>query len=140
MTIGILSKLRHFLIKAPFSKYIMPSCTVNLRTVYLHIWGSTIPFYINKLKSPQNKAVKMIGGGSSLKSATKFFKKFFILELNNLIKMEVAKIVHVHFTNNLPLKLFKVFTLTKNISSRATRANESSRNTLYIPRYTTIRL
>ena len=54
--------------------------------------------------------------------------------------MEVAKIVHTHFSSNLPSKLFKFFTLTKNISSRATRATESSRSTLYNPRYSTIRL
>ena len=54
--------------------------------------------------------------------------------------MEVAKIVYSHFTNNLPFKLSKFFTQTKNISLRATRATESSRNTLYISRYSTIRL
>ena len=106
----------------------------------LPIWGSTFPSYINKLKSSQNKAVKTIGGGSSLEIPTKIFNKFSILKLNDLFKMEVAKIVHPHFTNNLPSKLFKFFTLTKNISSRATRATESSRNTLYIPQYSTIRL
>ena len=106
----------------------------------LPIWGSTFPSYINELKSLQNKAVKTIVGGSSLESLTKFFNKFAILKLNDLFKMEVAKIVHSHFTNNLPSRLSKVFTLTKNISSRATRATESSRNTLYIPRYSTIRL
>ena len=54
--------------------------------------------------------------------------------------MEIAKIVHSHFTKYLPSKLSKFFKLTKNISSRATRATESSRNTLYILRYSTIRL
>ena len=106
----------------------------------LPIWGSTFPSYINKLKSLQNKAVKTIGGGSSLESPTKFFNKFSILKLNDLFKMEVAKIVHSHFMNNLPTKLSKLFTLTKNISSRATRAIESPRNTLYILQYSTIRL
>ena len=54
--------------------------------------------------------------------------------------MEVAKIVLTHFTNSLPSKLTKFFTLTKNIFSRATRATKSSHDTLYIPRYSTIRL
>ena len=104
----------------------------------LPIWGSTFPSYVNKLKSLQNKAVKMVGGSSSLESPTKFFNKFSILKLNDHYKMEIAKIVHAHFTNNLPSKLSKFFTLTKNIFSRATRAIESSRNTLCIPRYSTI--
>ena len=62
---------------------------------------------------------------SSLEIPTKFFNKFSKLKLNDLFKMEVAKIVHSHFTNNLPSILSKFFTLTKNISSRATRATES---------------
>ena len=79
----------------------------------LPIWGSTFPSYINKLKSLQNKAVKMIRGGSLLKSPTNFFNKYSILKLNDLFRMEVAKIVHAHFTNNLQFKLSKFFTLTK---------------------------
>ena len=131
-TIGILSKLRHFLPQSTLLKIYY--ALIHSQLMYgLPIWGSTFPSYINKLKSLQNKAVKTIGGGSSLESPTKFFNKFSILKLNDLFKMEVAKIVHSHFTNNLPSKLSKFFTLTKNISSRATRATESSRNTLYIP-------
>ena len=82
----------------------------------------------------------MIGGGSSLDNPTKFFNKFSILQLNDLFKLEVAIIVHAHFTGNLPPKLSKLFSLTKNISSRATRATESSCNNLYIPKYSTTRL
>ena len=55
----------------------------------------------------------MIGGGSSLDKPTKFFNKFSILKLNDLFKLEVAKIVHAYFTGNLPPKLSKLFTLTK---------------------------
>ena len=102
--------------------------------------GSIFPSYINKLKFLQNKAVKTIGGDSSLESLTNLSNKFSILKLNDLFKMEVAKIVHAHFTNNLPSKSSKFFTRTKNVSSRATRATESSRNTLHISRYSTIRL
>ena len=138
-TIGILSKLRHFLPQSALLKIYYALIHSQLR-YGLHIWGSTFPSYINKLKSFQNKAVKTMGGGSSPESPTKFLNKFSILKLNDLFKMEVAKIVHSHFTNNLPSKLSKIFALTKNISSRATRATESSRNTLNIPRYSTVRL
>ena len=67
----------------------------------------------------------MIGSGSSLESPTTFFNKFSISKLNDCFEMEVAKIVYAHFTKNLPFKLSKNFTQTKNISSRATRATES---------------
>ena len=111
-TIGILSKLRHFLPQSALLK-IYYALTHNQLMYGLPIWGSAFPSYINKLKSLQNKAVKTIGDGSSLESPTKFFNKFSILKLNDLFKMEVAKIVHSHFTNNLPSKLSKFFTLAK---------------------------
>ena len=73
----------------------------NQLTFGLSIWGSTFSSRIDKLKSLRNKAVKMIGGGSSLESSTKFYNMFSILKLNDLFKMEVAKIVYANFTDNL---------------------------------------
>ena len=109
--------------------------TGNSRTVFLS--GALLFLSTSINFNPyKNKAVKMIVDGSSLESPTKFYNKFSILKLQDLFKIEVAKIVNAHFTDNL---LSKIFTLTKNIS-RATTATESSRNTLYIPRYSTIRL
>ena len=71
-TIGILSKLRHFLAQSALLKIYY--ALIHSQLMYgLPIWGSTFPSYINKLKSLQNKAVKTIGGGSSLESPTKFF-------------------------------------------------------------------
>ena len=55
----------------------------------------------------------MIGSGSSLYSPTKTFNKFSKRKLNDLLKMEVAKIVYAYFVNNLPSKLLNFFTLTK---------------------------
>ena len=122
----------------PCLKYIMLSSTVNSHTVLLFGVLLFLPTSTN-FNPFKNKAVKMIGGGSSLDNPTKFFNKFSTLKLNDLFKLEVAKIVHSHFTGNLPPKISKLFTLTKNIS-RATRATESSCNNLYVPRYSTTRL
>ena len=62
-TIGILSKLGHFLPQSALLKIYY--ALMHSQLMYgLPIWGSTFPSYINKLKSLQNKAVKMIGGGS----------------------------------------------------------------------------
>ena len=74
-TIGILSKLRQFLPQSALLKIYY--ALIHSQLMYgLPIWGSTFPSYTNKLKSLQNKAVKTIGGGSSLESPTKFFNKF----------------------------------------------------------------
>ena len=58
-TIGILSKLRHFLPQSALFKIYY--ALIHCQLMYdLPIWGSTFPSYINKLKSLQNKAVKTI--------------------------------------------------------------------------------
>ena len=77
-TIGIFSKLRHFL---PQSALLKIYCALihSQLTYGLPIWDSSSPSYINELKSLQNKAVKTIGGGSLLESSTKSFK-FSILK------------------------------------------------------------
>ena len=127
--IGILFKLRHFLPQSARLK-IYNDLIHNKLTYGTSIWGFVFASYINKLKSLHKKALKMIGGGSSLESPTKFCNIFYMLTLNDLFKMEVAKIVYAHFINNLPSKLIKFFTLTNNISFRATIATELSRNIL----------
>ena len=53
------------------------------------------------------------GGGSLLEKCTKFYNQFFIQKLDDLLKLDVTKIVHADLTNNLPPKLFRFFTLTK---------------------------
>ena len=80
-TMGILSKLRLILPQNALLKiyYVL----IHSQLTYgLIIWGSTFPSYLHKLQSLQNKAVKMIGGGSSLDNPTKFFNKYSILKLN----------------------------------------------------------
>ena len=68
-------------------------------TYGLTIWGSTFPSYLKKLKSLQNKAVKFVEGGSLLEKPIKFYNIFSVLKLDNLYKLEVAKIVHACLTN-----------------------------------------
>ena len=112
MTIGILSKLRLFLSQNALLK--LYYALIHSQVPHgLVIRGSTFPSYLNKLQSLQNKAVKMIEGCSSPDNLTKFFNKFSILKLNDLFKLEVAKIVHAHFNGNLPPQLSKLLTLTK---------------------------
>ena len=41
----------------------------------LMVWGSTFPTYMIKLESLQNKAVKIIGGGTTRKSPTPFYSQ-----------------------------------------------------------------
>ena len=51
--------------------------------------------------------------GPLFEKFTKLYNKFSILKLDDLFKFEVNKIVHAHFANILPTKLYKFFTQTK---------------------------
>ena len=65
-------------------------------------WGSTFPTYMSKLESLQNKAVKIIGGGTTRESPTPFHGQLKILKLTDLYKFEIAKLVHDFLHDKLP--------------------------------------
>ena len=65
---------------------------------------------MSKLESLQNKAVKIIGGGTTRKSLTPFYGQLKILKLTDLYKFEIPKLVHVFYmTNYHPLSYFLIF-------------------------------
>ena len=104
-------------------------------------WGFTFPTYMSKLESLQNKAVKIIGGGTTRESPTPFYGKLKILKLTDLYKFEIAKLVHDFLHDKLPSSsvfshLFQKFL---QISHRFT-ISSSNKNKLHIPLYRTNRL
>ena len=105
----------------------------------LVVWGSTFPFYLKKLNSIQNKAVKLIGGENYLDRATPYHSKLNILKLPDLYKLETAKFVYRFMHNTLPQSFSDIFVKASEISGRTTRSS-GNRHSLYIPRYNTNRL
>jgi len=63
----------------------------------LSIWDSTYPCYLKKLSILQNKAIKLISGGTPRDPATPYNSNLKILTLKDLFKIEVGKLVHFHF-------------------------------------------
>ena len=101
----------------------------------LPVWDSTHPFYLKKLITLQNKAVKLIGGGLYNDKASPFYSHLKILKLPYLYKLEIGKFVNAHFQNRLPLNISNYyFTLTSNNSLRTTRTILNNKNNLYTPR------
>ena len=138
-TVGIISKLRHFL---------PTNALLNVYYVFIHphlsyslpIWGSSFPSLLKKLTVLQNKAIKLIGGGLPRDRATPFHYKLNILKLSDLFKLEIGKFVHAHFNNKLPFTLSGYFSLTSEVSQKNTRSTLFRTNCLYIPRFRTNRL
>lgn len=138
-SVGILSKLKHFLPKTALLKIYY--AIIHPHILYgLPVWGSTFSSYLNKLNTLQNKAVKTIDGGSYLDHATPCYSHLKILKISELFKLEVAKLISLHYSKNLPPLLSNLFVPTNQISSRSTRASSHENLSLYMPRFKTARL
>ena len=88
-SVGILSKLKHFLSSNSLLK--LYYAFIHPHLLYgLSIWGCTHKSYLSKLQTLQNKAVKIIGGGKYMDHATPFYSKLKILKIPELYKYEVA--------------------------------------------------
>jgi len=103
-------------------------------------WGSTFPTYLVKLNSLQNKAVKLIGGGTFYDNATPFYSKLNVLKLFDLYKLGIGKLMHRFVHNSLPPSFTDYFKRSSNISTRTTRSTTKPNNNLYIHRYKTNRM
>ena len=100
-------------------------CYAFIYSQFLHelpVCGSTYPSHLKKLTSLQNKVVKLIGGGHPRDNASPYFSKFNILKLPDLFKLEIGKLIHSHFTHELPDALFNLFILRNTVSCKSTRS------------------
>ena len=127
---GIISKVGHYLPEIALLKIYYAQ--IHSHLLYgLIIWGSTFPTYLKKLITLQNKAVKFICAAKFCDSSSSYYKRYKILKLKDLYKLEVGKFIHAIFKKMLP-KNFSNFILTSQISEKSTRLNEKSKKTLHI--------
>ena len=103
--------------------------------------GITHKFYLSKLQTLQNKAVKIISGGKYMDHATPFYSKLKILKIPESYKHEVAKLVFHHYHQRLPPLLSNLYIKTNQVSQKCTRSSSTANDpTLYIPLYKTTKL
>ena len=137
-SVGKLSKLKHF-----FPQNIMLQlyyASVNPFLSYgIIIWGATYPTYIKRLKSLQNRGIRAVARCLYRDEVKLFSNQFRILQIDDLLKDEIAKFVHCNITNKSPNSFRKYFCKTAEYSSRVTRQSSDNSN-LYIPRYRTNKL
>ena len=137
-SVGILSKLKHFL-----PQNIMLQLYYALVHPFLSygiiFWGATYPTYIKRLKSLQNRAIRAVARCHYRDEAKLFYNQFRILQIDDLLKFEIAKFVHCNTTNKTPNSFRNYFCKTAEYSSRVMRQSSDNSN-LYIPRYRTNKL
>ena len=125
---------------------IPPKALLDLHYYMIHphlpyditIWGNTYEKYLKRLRTLQNKAVKVLSGGRWQDHASAHYSQLNILKLD-LYTNEVAKLVHKYSQNKLPKKLSSFFTPVNAIHSRTTRLASTGLN-LSLPFYRTEKL
>ena len=98
------------------------------------IWGATYPTYIKTLKSLQNRPIRVVARCHYRDEVKLFHFQFMILQIDDLLKDEIAKFVHSNITNKTPNSFRNYFCKTAEHSNRATIQSSDNSN-LYIPRY-----
>ena len=139
-TVGILAELKSFLPKPAVLK--LYSALVHFQLLHgLAIWGSTFFSYLNKLALLQNKAVKLDTGGKYRDHVTLFCSQLNVIKLSDLVMHKTPKIFLRHLHSHLTPLLSPLFIKLSQISTRITRAvNSSCCHTVHIHWYSTNRL
>ena len=135
---GVITKLKQILqqktLRSLYCTIIHPYLLYGIT-----IWGNTYKNHLKRLKSLQNKAVKIIAGRQYLDDSTAYYSQLNILKIENLNTLEVAKLMHKFSQNKLPNRFSSFFTPINAIHTRTTRLASSNLN-LYIPLYQTVKM
>ena len=121
---GVLSRLRHYL---PINSLI----TVYHSVVFSHLqyaissWGSASTSLLKTIKTIQNKIIRLITFSSCRSNAEKLYAQFKILNLNDIYKLQLAKLMHKYKHDCLPSIFNYLFTKLDNIHSYNTRQKTS---------------
>ena len=103
-SLGVMRKLRNVL--PPKALLVLDYFMIHPHLLYgITIWGNTYEKYLKRLRTLQNKAVKVLGGGRWQDHASAYYSQLNILKLEDLYTYEVAKLMHKYSQNKLPKKL-----------------------------------
>jgi len=121
---GALSRLRHYL-------PINPLLTVYYSLVFSHLqyaissWGSASTYLLKTMKTIQNKIIRLITFSSHRSNAEKLYAKLKILNLNDIYKLQIPKLMHQFKHGCLPSVFNYLFTKLDNIHTYNTRQKTS---------------
>ena len=137
-SVGILCKLKQVLPRKTLLQ-LYHALIHPLLAYGIIIWGATYSSYLTKLKTLQNKALRVISGAHYRDNAIPLYKNLDVLQLDDLYCYETAKFVYCCLQNQVPTPFLNYFTKVSEASQRTTRQS-TDELLLYIPRYPTTRL
>lgn len=130
-SVGILSKIRHFLPKSVLRSvyFSIIQCHLQYGIIF---WGLTFKTEIRKVVVLQNKAIRMILGAKLDENLSPYYKALKILKVEDLCKYEIAKLMFKYHRQELPDAFSDLFTRTSNIHRHQTRSATASN--FFMPR------
>ncbi len=87
----------------------------------ISLWGSTRATYINKIKTLQKRAIRIIMGSNYNAHMTSLFAKLKILRVEDVYKLSIAKHMFSNKEGNLPKPLMNMYTNNSSVHRHATR-------------------
>ena len=75
------------------------------------IWGTGYAHHTKKLLTLQKRAMRIIEGIYPPQSANPIFKKYNILKIQDIAKMQMLLVMHKHICNQLPQPITDMFTM-----------------------------
>ena len=121
-TVGVISKLRHFLPRYVLLK-IYKSLLHPLLSYGVNIWGQANKTAINKVLILQKRALRLIFFKKSNESAIPLFKENNILPVTFLYYHSLAQLMFDVSTNKAPRNIRNMFVEIKDVHSYNTRSN-----------------
>ncbi len=106
--------------------------TRQLKTIYhsliqpylnygLLLWGGACKTKLKKLQVAQNKTMRRIDNANYNDSAKPIYKKYGILTIDDMLKLELSKLMYKNYTKVLPKPLLELFTSNEDIHNHNTR-------------------
>ena len=128
-TVGILSKLRHFV-----NKHILVMLYYSLIYPFLtygvHVWGLTFPSFLTQLFIIQKKAIRIISFSEPKSHSEPLFKSLNLIKFNDGIELQILSFVYQWSHRLLPHCFSEYFKFTSSVHSYSTR--QSSKRNLYL--------
>ena len=137
-SVGILCKLKHVLPRKTLLQ-LYHALIHPLLTYGIIIWGATFSSFLTKLKTLQNKALRVISGAHYRGNALQLYKEYKVLQLDNLYAYETSKFVYCCLQKQVPTPFLNYFTKVCETTQRTTRQSIDELR-LHIPQYSTNRL
>ena len=133
---GILSKLRY---NAPFNTCLNVYYAIFYsQLIYgCNVWGLTTDENLHKIEVLQRKCVRILKFAPFNSHTNPLFIDLKFLKVKDIINVHQLKLVFDYFTNNLPIDLTSLFSLSSEIHTTDLHLNSARKNLLHISKINT---